>query len=367
MIRKVLKIALLALTIAVGTVLLLTAFAGHIDPRELPIASVAAMCLPIAVIAAVVVLILDLIWARLSAVIMAGFMAISLSAIVSVFPLNFGSGDLSAEEQTRSWTLLSYNVLNFEDLTGKYPGDSNPTVNYILSTNADVVCLQEAEYLNVHQPTHFTRAQIDSLSLRYPYILTNADGLYLLSKFPATSIRLSQSTAFPESGEIAAYAIEIHGQRVAVYNVHMCSIGLSREDKAIYRDLTGLKGDSVSVAMSTFTDKIEAAAAKRASQVQALVEDIRKTGGTNVVVCGDFNDVPGCYAIHQLEDVELQDAWSQVGLGYCHTYNRNRFYFRIDHVLWRGQMQVKSMQRDKPLYSDHYPLLTTFVFDETAE
>ncbi|MEE1207565.1 MAG: endonuclease/exonuclease/phosphatase family protein [Muribaculaceae bacterium] len=366
--RTLLRTILLFVTLAVGLVLCCTAFAGHIDPRVFPLASVAAMGLPIAVVVAIIVLVADLIWAKPSAILMGLFMLASSAAVLTVFPLHIGGGKVSAEEEPRAWTLLSYNVIDFEDQTGQYAGNVNPTVSYILSTDADVVCLQEAEYLCRYQPTHFTSVQVDSLSKRYPYILTNGAGLYLLSKFKAKPIRLSQATSLPGAGEIAGYALDIHGRRVALYNVHLASIGLNDDDKRLYRDITGLKkGHSVKEVKNAFFGKIETAAAHRASQVESLVGDIRKTGGTNVVVCGDFNDVPGCWALRKLEDAGLSEVYPKVGFGYMNTYNRNRFYFQIDHVLWRGEMQPKSMKRAKVMWSDHYPVLTTFVLNEQPE
>jgi endonuclease/exonuclease/phosphatase (EEP) superfamily protein YafD len=92
-----------------------------------------------------------------------------------------------------------------------------------------------------------------------------------------------------------------------------------------------------------------------------MVQFIKRFGGKNVIVCGDFNDVPGCYTMRQLEGQELKDVYGTIGLGYMNTYFHNRFYFCIDHVMYRGNITPINIRRDKIDLSDHYPLFTTFV------
>ena len=69
--------------------------------------------------------------------------------------------------------------------------------------------------------------------------------------------------------------------------------------------------------------------------------------------------------LKRLESIGMvhREVYPEVGMGYMSTYNRNRFWFRIDHVLYRGNLRPVSMERGKTASSDHYPLLTTFVFD----
>ena len=60
----------------------------------------------------------------------------------------------------------------------------------------------------------------------------------------------------------------------------------------------------------------------------------------------------------------MHDAYAQNAFGPTITYHGNRFYFRIDHVLYGGDMEAVDIERGDVPSSDHYPLLTTFVFDE---
>lgn len=82
-----------------------------------------------------------------------------------------------------------------------------------------------------------------------------------------------------------------------------------------------------------------------------------------MVLCGDFNDVPGCYAVRALEKCGMHDAYAQTALGPTITYNLNRFYFRIDQTLYKGDFKAVSVERGALDSSDHHPLLTTYVWD----
>ena len=60
----------------------------------------------------------------------------------------------------------------------------------------------------------------------------------------------------------------------------------------------------------------------------------------------------------------MHDAYAEAALGPAITYGKNRFYFRIDHMLYRGDFHVNEIHKGKPVGSDHYPLMATFVWDE---
>jgi endonuclease/exonuclease/phosphatase (EEP) superfamily protein YafD len=58
----------------------------------------------------------------------------------------------------------------------------------------------------------------------------------------------------------------------------------------------------------------------------------------------------------------FKDAYRQCGFGPEITYNANKLYFRIDHILYRGDMDAINIRRGKLKSSDHYPLLATFLW-----
>ena len=186
-----------------------------------------------------------------------------------------------------------------------------------------------------------------------------------MSKFPVTPVHLDVSSQ--ERGnfcDAAAYVVDVEGRRLALFNVHMQSYSLTANDKAAYRDLTRLRPDEdIHELRNTLLYKLEVAAMRRSKQAHTLARYIEYYGGENVVLCGDFNDVPGCYTLRTLADTGMREVWPEVAFGPTWTYNANRFFFRIDHLMWRGAFRPVDIRRPHVPYSDHYPLVTTFVWD----
>ena len=369
--HHMLSVIMCTITCIVSVATIISAWAGIIDPEDLPVAGVCVMVLPILAPLLLIVFVIDIFWWRRSAVIAGVALAVCMPRILNVYPLSRSSEPLSKEDKSRTWTLLSYNCAEWLDLDKKYPDDVNPALSYILRTDADIVCIQEADYLSVEHSVRITSEQIDSISRRYPYIIFNDHNQLLLSKHPADALPLGYERRRYGNGDIAGYRIHLDGHVLTVFNVHLQSIGLTDDDKELYSGLTGISRHPATIVENPLqrvrTDlvaKLCAANVMRARQVKRLVQYIRKFGGTNCVVCGDFNDVPGCYALDQVEDQGLRQVYPAVGLGYMYTYNRNSMYFRIDHVLWRGNFTPHSMARGDIRNSDHYPLLTTFVWHD---
>ncbi len=369
LLRRIIRVILGILTALCGLSLLLSAWAGTVDPRTLPVSAVVAMTAPICIAVTAIVLVLDLIWCRRGAIFAAACLLTAAPSVMSNFPVHPFAGKLTEEQKKRSWTLLSYNVYNFLPANGYYPDSINQTMEYIIRADADVVALQEAESFGCGMAYCIRPWQIDSLKRRYRHIIQNGKGMCLLSKYPVTPLRSSFASRGMGQGDCAAYAIDIDGHRVALFSVHLQSIGLTGEDKTMFRELTDIRGDgeprpSLGDVRRQLVTKLAEAAVKRADHADMLIRDIARYGGENVIVCGDFNDVPGCWALHRLSDCGMREVYPEVGTGYMRTYNKNRFWFRIDHILYRGRLKPVSMHRGSIVSSDHFPVMATFVFDE---
>ena len=345
----------------IGLCLIASAYAGNISPDTIEIAGLINMSFPVWIILNISTFLIDLIFKRkLSFIPIASFLFCA-GPLLNFSPLNILGYDMSSSEKRHSFTLLTYNVVEFFDQEGIYPDNTNRTISYILSTDADIVCMQECDYLSPLSLTHITPEQIDSLKQRYPYRKVETAGQSILSKYPFTPIDLGVSAE--DRRDMAAYLIEIGNEIVTIYNLHLRSFGLDSDDKALYKDLTQLKADdNIKKAKRQLVSKINDAAKIRAKQAQIIRAHIDKTGG-NIIVCGDFNDVPNCYAIHTISGDKMHDAYAENAFGPTITYNANRFYFRIDHVLYQGKFKAIDIERNNLKSSDHYALLTTFLWE----
>lgn len=367
--RRIANSFWLLFNVLLGAALIVTAYAGCVSPVERPVFGVIVLSFPIWLAALVCVLILDLIWWRKTALVAIAAIVASWPMVRDTCPLNIGGGIPKGTPTERVFTLLTYNAYNFTDRTDSYPDDTNPGLSFILRTDADIVCIQEMQLFEQQPARHIWQAQLDSLHARYPYIVLSGYAVAIMSKFPVTPIHLDVKSR--ERGsycDIGAYVVEAEGRRLALFNVHLQSYSLTDDDKAAYRDLTRLRPDEdIHELRNTLLYKLELAAMRRARQAQMLARYVEYYGGENVIVCGDFNDVPGCYTLRTLADAGMREAWPEAGFGPTWTYNDNRFYFRIDHVLWRGALRPVDIERIRIPYSDHYPLLTTFVWDAPSE
>lgn len=358
---NVLTAIIVALNVVAAMALIASAYAGTINPTTEPIAGVLPLVLPITAIVMLVVLVIDLIAWRRTAIFAGAVILICLPSILRVFPIHFSAHEPRDDnERSRSFKLLTMNVIDFKDLTEQYPDDVNPTMSFILRTDADVVCLQEVEYFCPLALTHVTQEQIDSLNTRYPYSVRQ-DNQMILSKYQVTPLDVRYENNSYGSGDLAAYRLNVYDQPITIFNVHLRSFQFTQKDKDVLKGLSHINRERISDARHSVLTKLENAAVDRARQADRMVQYIKHFGGTNVIVCGDFNDVPGCYTMRQLEDQDLKDVHGSIGLGYMHTYFHNRFYFCIDHVMYRGNIEPINIRRDKINLSDHYPLLTTFV------
>lgn len=372
--HKPLKSTVLAigvgLNLFVAMVTVFSAYGGTFNPDERVIAAMAAMVLPLLLITGGLLFLANLFFdRRLSLILVAGW-AVSMPSILVFSPMHIWNRTLNAEERERSFTLLTYNVLHLWDFRGEnYPGvEQNATLDYILSTDADIVSIQELEFLKPDKQWKITQAQIDSLQSRYPYRHIDAGlQLALFSKFPFDIVRLDIPKS--KSGLIDCFRLDIQGMEIHLINAHLKSIGLTPEDKALYKETfdlpenkTELKRELKEV-KSQLLSKLATAFRIRAIQARTIREITDSIGGP-FIVAGDFNDIPDCYAVRTIRGKDMHDAYADAAFGPTITYHGDRFYFRIDQVLYRGPFKAVDIERGDIASSDHNPLLTTFLFDK---
>lgn len=358
-----------ALNTGMAMATVFSAYGGVFDPSKVVVAALMAMMFPGFLIAAILFLIVDLVFWRKAALVMGVALIASLPPILNFAPLNFGHKELTEAERQRSFTFLTYNVLHFWDFRGNVPGLSrNATIDYILSTDADIVSMQEVEFLKSWPLWRITDEQIRELSQRYPYRIVNVSHQQaLFSKYPFEVVDIG----VPEeiSCRFACFKIKIGTRTVHLFNVHLESIGLTPRDKELYQGLLDKAPQSeralrkeLSLVKTQLVSKLAKAFEERKAQAMAIRNAIDSIGG-NFIVAGDFNDIPDCYAVRTIMDGDMTDAYAHTALGPTITYHGNKFYFRIDHVLYKGDFDCVDLVRGNSPSSDHYPFLATFVFD----
>ncbi len=358
------RAVLLCIDIMAGLALLATGYAGNVSPLKYGGAwGILGLAFPIVLALVTALFILQLFVHRRGAVVLAVFAAFAGGPILTYSPFNIRFGASKPEPGDSTFTLLSYNVANLLDqrTPGTYDSTYSAMVSYILAQNADIVCLSESEHIGVNPALHITAAQYDSLQSRYPHIIVSGRAQATLSRFPIQPIHTSVDRSAFGAGDFGMYRVTLPGGKLlTLFNVHLQSLGLNSDDKNLYMDLTELRAEDMNDVRSQLLSKISAANVVRARQTQMLLGIIRHYGGPNVIVCGDFNDVPDCYSIRAFETAGFSSVYPELGFGPMVTFNANRFYFCIDHVLYRGDLRPLDFHKGTLRASDHYPLTTVF-------
>lgn len=340
--------------------LVVSAYSGAINPVSHPTAPALAMTFPIWLACALACVIVTLIVRWKATIIGICGMLVAMPQILQYSPLHLPS---HAADENETFTFMSYNVFGLADQNGVYYGDVNPTLSYILEQDPDIVCLQELSSLHTNPALHVTAAQIDSIHCQYPYVFIAGHAQAIFSKFPIEPVQ----TGFKYSGQtgsadMACFRAEIKGKKITIFNIHLQSFDLVESDREMFAKLKRLDGTESEIARmrSHLINKIREAGPQRVRDTEDLIRYIKKFGGPNVIVCGDFNDVPGCYPLRMLEEEHLKEVYPEVGFGPMVTYNAGGFHFRIDHILYRGDLRPLSMKRGDIKSSDHYPVTATF-------
>lgn len=361
-IRKCIALILLILSIISSIGLLLASYIQYFSPIHFSPPALLGLAFPIFVVTTIILLLLLLpIYARYALVPFVSLL-LAIPAFLQYSPINIRHDNIDTNRER--FTLLSYNVYYFVDSKNE-PGfdqaQHNRTLQYIIDTNADVVALQEGHgYWGAVKGQKRTQEQVDKIAQLYPYhICQNRSRIF--SKYP---IRLISDTIYTPSANTSIYQLDINGRTVTLINNHLESIGLTRDDKQLYSDII-TSPDSIGEKLGgikVFAKKFMNAFQLRALQSQ-YVDSMARTMGGNIIMCGDINDTPNSYAYHTLQKGR-RDAFCELGLGPGFTYRADRMWVRIDHIIYQGTITATDIEKGQYLYSDHYPLLVTFEWND---
>lgn len=372
--RKIWWWIFFSLSVLNGLCAITAGYAGIVNPYATAVPAMLALTFPLWIITTVVLFVVEICVSWRMALVPLLTLIICLGPILSNSPVNMVNPKVTDGNRGRTFTLLSFNIAQAYDMRdsvqhGKVEGDGrapcNPSLTYLIGSDADIVCLQEfPKYINPMSWLRITQEQIDSLNRIYPHhTATWAESIF--SKYPLYPIPFNHKEQ--EYEPYTAAMVDIQGHKTLLVSVHLKSFGLSDEDKAIYENVTEGEGrSSLKAARRALLPKLKTTFREHASQAREIRRLIDSLDIENVIVTGDFNDVPDCYAIRTIAGDDFSNSFNVAGRGPIITFHKNRFYFHIDHTLYRGNMEAIAFRRDDIEYSDHYPIITTFQWRHTA-
>ena len=364
-----LRLALKIFTICLYIITLVSAYGGYFNPAWWTFPAIGVLFFPYF---AMFTLIVSAVWLiRRKLVIGCVGIGVLLACgptFPEAMPFRFGTEPI---DKSKTFRMVTFNSLHMEDrkLKGRNSNDDtaganfNRSLHFLIHSGADFICLQELYGFNTHEISKKYKAQVDSLEKIYPYI--SADGwreVEFVSKYPftMTDVDLGPDVKY---GSCAAYRLTIDGNKLTVINVHLPSYLLSESERKIITGAKGKEGvkNSIKEFEGSVYRKMRNAFASRAQVSKAIAEFAEKEEG-NVIVCGDFNDVPGSWTYRNFTKRGFEDAYAQTGFGHIITYNDHLMWFHIDQILYKGDMVPLYVRKERMNASDHFPLVAEFEF-----
>lgn len=306
--------------------LTLCSFSSFIKPTILPIAVLFSNMFPLWLFLSVVSLILSLRNKIYFLINVCGFI-INLFFIFIFVPIN-----LSNSDDNYDLKIVSYNVHNFRRSHILDTAFQKQFVPVFKRFNADIICYQEGSQGGLIK---------EELSSVYPYHLNTmtvkSSNLGIFSKFPIMGYELIDTIG---SNASACFRIQLpDGVTLSILNCHLLSFNFKKSGYT----LSGFLNSS----------------SLRGEQIDSICRYLDKHETSNMIVLGDFNEIPISYS-HQQFSNRLEDCFVSRGLGFGGTFKNIFCPLRIDHIFCGEGWKALSCRVDKDSeLSDHYPIIAT--------
>ncbi|MAX81237.1 MAG: hypothetical protein CL843_13830 [Crocinitomicaceae bacterium] len=269
-------------------------------------------------------------------------------------------------EEKQTFKVLSYNVR----LLNKYgwkpnTNTANDILNFIEQEDADILLFQEFYHIDDKPQFRYidhivkkTTADNYFFEFLKPTQENRFFGLVIFSKFPIVDKGVVYADESQANKARAIYVdLNIDGETVRVYNLHLASIRLMNSDHDFLQDPNQGNNEAKVAKSKEIVRKLKVAFEKRAQESDIIFAHV-KNSPHPVILGGDFNDPAYSYAYYRFYPY-LNDAFKEKGKGFGFTYEGSGFLppYRIDYLMHSNDFEVESFQTYNDLeLSDHYPV-----------
>lgn len=357
--KKLVKWFMLVANFVAIIFLLITLIGTFISPDKFIAPAYFALIFPITIISNLFFIIFWIFTRKWYFLVSLSLMLLSANQISNTFPFHFGN--LNQKKVVTPIRILTYNTRMSGNLVKDTPQKRNNVICYIKNSNADIVCLQEFEVSTENQ--YLTIEDMYRIFRKYPYkhieikakIHSRFFGIATFSKYPILQRqRIEYKSRFNIS---ISTDININGMTIRLFNNHLESNRITESEMSMPLKLKdSFDADNLTDMTLLYSNKLGIAYKLRAYQADTVAQLIALSP-YKVIVCGDFNDVPGSYAYTKMKG-NLKDAYAETGFGFGWTFKEPFYGFRIDYVLYDSSAFTPvTFKIDKVNYSDHYPVL----------
>ncbi len=289
------------------------------------------------------------------------------TTVRNVFPLHFSNSfEIKKNNnalRVMSWNVEQFNIQHYKDK----PWIKQQMLDLINYYDPDIACFQEVVAGEKKKGINYFPDIINKLKFKdyfYSYALKDDFdsyhhfGILIFSKLPI--IKKQAFINNPNNYNSSFQYIDVlkETDTIRVFNIHLQSLKFSKENLS-YLDKAGLKSDSNFTESKSIISKIKTGFIKRSVQADFIEDEITHSPYP-VIVCGDFNDVPGSYAYATIRQ-GLQDAFVEKGAGISRTFSSISPTLRIDNIFADKKFTVTQFTRVKKLLSDHFPIVADMV------
>lgn len=248
------------------------------------------------------------------------------------------------KETTSTVSILTYNVQGYKSKARSSKKNKIGIADFIMQTNADIVCIQEFSAIEYH-----------SYKTAYPHwIKSNMDVPHksvmgVFSKFPFVK---NGYIEFPDSKNNTMFVdINIRGKIFRLYNLHLESYNTET-----IHQLDNIYSYKPLIRRIFKADKI------RAAQAKLVREHINSFDG-DVIILGDFNSTQ--YSpVYRILKEDRKDTFTEAGNGLGSTFQLFDFPFKVDHILVDESFEIINHQNFDINLSDHEPVLAEIKFKD---
>lgn len=189
-------------------------------------------------------------------------------------------------------------------------------------------------------------------------------GLALFSKYPVHNV---QEIALSKGIKLLQADLDLpQAHTLRVFLLHLESVHLSDKDKSTIEELQETEGQTQRKISSakTYINRLTEHYQVRARQADSVRMLIRNSPYP-VLVCGDFNDMPGSYSYFTVRG-DLKDAFVEKGLGIGRTYNKLSPTLRIDDIFYDPKLlRCTGFDTHSTELSDHNFITATFRYADS--
>jgi endonuclease/exonuclease/phosphatase (EEP) superfamily protein YafD len=333
---------------------LLLAAAPFVSPANWPLPTFLALGAPF-------VLLLTIAWLLVWRLGNWRFSALNVAVILLNYPkvLDLYAWNTPLMPGQHDIRVLSWNVDAFKWDTAT----ARQAITFMQSQKPDLVVLQEFTEHSTNKGMRYRNQIREALGLKYAkFIALRKDsyfGLLVVSRYPIVEAEVVTPVDENTRNGIAYVDVELYGEVVRVYNVHLQSYN-NAEAPHLTDEAQTMLASPTTQRLGNIYQRLTEAWRVQVQQLRQFEAQADKPTD-NVIVCGDFNNPPHSYIYRRMR-AGLQDAHQVRGNGRGSTYGAGLLAFRIDYVLVGSSFLVVDQEPLTVNLSDHRPLLTTLRF-----